>query len=74
MKHESLNYDEYLDDCMDLFQVETAEDVAKVYKVAENLQEYYRKARKPLPQDLTNYSDSSSGASGDFNRGRRMDE
>lgn len=74
MKHECLNYEEYLDDCMDMFHVETEEDVARVYKTSEDLKEYYRKTRKPLPQELKNYTDSSSGASADFNQGRAMDE
>lgn len=74
MKYESLTYEEYLDDCMDMFHVETEEDVAKVLKASEELQEYYRKKNKPLPQDLLNYSDNSTGVSGDFDRERRMNE
>lgn len=74
MKYECLNFEEYLDDCMDMFQVETEEEVERIFRSAEEIKDYYQKSGKGLPNEYTNYSDSTSGASADFNQNRMFDE
>lgn len=69
--YESLSYEEYAEDFLDMFDTKPAEEIELIYKNKEMVMEYYQNQRKSLPEDLIVRDDSS--ASSDFDMGRIAD-
>lgn len=66
--YESLTYEEYADDFLDMFNTKPAEDIEYIFKNKEMIMEYYENQKKPLPDDLIVNDTTEASSDFDFQR------